>query len=377
MSKHQLTISPDYVKDWGYVQAVRELFQNALDNETIKPENKMFFEYKDGKLVIGNKTSILTLDTLLLGSSSKRDDSRTIGKHGEGYKVALMVLLREGKQVTIYNYGAKEVWNTRLIKSRKYNGAMITEIDVDKKHFWQSVPTNSLTIEVEGVTEEEYNEIVATNLHLQDYPEHLVSKNGEKVYGNIITDPEYKGKIFINGLHVCDNNKFSYGYDIKPEYISLDRDRKLIDSFNLSWVTSKLWRYVGKEELVADMLFVKIYDVEYIKERGDSFATSEKSIDDNIAKSIKNKFAEEYGDKSIAVSENDDLDKVRKSAHGVKPVLVSSRVTSYLKEVKDENKSVYIPKSTREVLEDWLEGVKHKLSEEEVSDFEIILDEMN
>lgn len=103
MSKYELTISTGYVPSWTYVEAVRELFQNAIDNERINPDNKMLFEYKMGKLSICNKTSKLTLDSLLIGNSTKRDDERTIGEHGEGYKIAIMILLREGKNVTVYN----------------------------------------------------------------------------------------------------------------------------------------------------------------------------------------------------------------------------------------------------------------------------------
>jgi hypothetical protein len=377
MAKHQLTISPDYVLDWTYVQAARELFQNALDNETTTPENTMFFNYEKGKLQIGNKTSILTLDTLLLGSSSKRGDTKTIGKHGEGYKVALMVLLREGKQVTIYNYGAKEVWRTRLVKSRKFNGALITEIDVDKKHFWQSVPSHSLVIEVDGISEEEYADIVETNLHLSDYPTNYEVLDGKEKLGNILLDEDKVGKVYINGLYVSSNDKFKFGYDIQPAHISLDRDRKLIDSFNLAWMTSKMWRYVNQEEKVAQMLLAKVYDVEFIKSRSSSSANTESEIDSKITSALKQQFSYTHGSKSIAVSSNSDLQKVSTQGKGLKPVMVSDSVSDYFKDSIEDDSPIYIGKSTKECLEDWFEGVKSKLSDEQITDFEIIMDEMS
>lgn len=45
MTKFELTISTNYVPDWTYVEALRELFQNALDQQTENPANKMLFEY--------------------------------------------------------------------------------------------------------------------------------------------------------------------------------------------------------------------------------------------------------------------------------------------------------------------------------------------
>ena len=96
MKRFDLGMSINYCPTWGVVESVREFFQNAHDEEIVNPENKMYFGYnKDSKtLCIGNKNGRLTTNTLLLGQSSKRDSSETIGQHGEGYKVATVVLLR-------------------------------------------------------------------------------------------------------------------------------------------------------------------------------------------------------------------------------------------------------------------------------------------
>ena len=151
-SKYELTISTGYVPKWTYIEAVRELFQNAIDNEAVNSENKMSVCYADDKLLIANKTSKLTLDSLLLGSSTKRDDERTIGQHGEGYKIAFMVLLREGKSVTVYNYGANEIWTTKIVNSRRYNGAQVIQIEVEKNPIWKKAPDKDLTIEIGGIS---------------------------------------------------------------------------------------------------------------------------------------------------------------------------------------------------------------------------------
>lgn len=375
MAKHQLTLSPNYVQDWTYNEAVRELFQNALDNQTVSPENEMFFEYKDNKLTIGNKTSILTLDTLLLGSSSKRNDPKTIGKHGEGYKVAFMVLLREGKSVTVYNYGAKEVWRTRLVKSRKYNGALITEIDVDKKFFWQSVPSHNLTIEIEGVTKEEYLTIVEHNLHLQPYPDNYCVSNPKEEMGYILTDKKFKGKVFVNGLYICHNDKFSFGYDIMPEFITLDRDRKLIDSIDLAFITSKMWRYTGDEAKIAGLILKDVLDVKYLKDRKDwGQLLVEAEIDNKIAVALQEKFIEKHGDKAVPVSDNSDLKRVSSASKEYTPILVSKGVTDYLKDKIETPVAVGL--TPKEQLKEWFEKIQHKLSEEEAFDFELIFEEI-
>lgn len=75
MSKFELSISPDYVPNWTVVDGVRELFQNALDQQTLLPNNEMFFSYENEILRVGNKSSVLGINTLLLGASTKREDA--------------------------------------------------------------------------------------------------------------------------------------------------------------------------------------------------------------------------------------------------------------------------------------------------------------
>ena len=110
MKKCELTISSSYVPNWTIFNAIRELVQNALDQEFVDANNTMNMQYDEDKceLTISNKNSSLTTNTLLFGSTSKANDENQIGQFGEGYKIATMVLLREGKNITFYNYGAKE-----------------------------------------------------------------------------------------------------------------------------------------------------------------------------------------------------------------------------------------------------------------------------
>lgn len=374
LSKFQLTLSTDYVPDWTCVEAVRELFQNALDNQTVNPENEMFWEYlaAENILRIGNKTSVLTLDSLLLGFSTKRDDERTIGTHGEGYKIALMVLLREGKEVTIYNYGRGEVWRTRLVRSRKFNGVSVPEILVDRKYRWLRKPSHDLIIEIRGISEEEYQAIVESNLHLQGELEGYSTENNS---GFILTDPKYQGKIFVNGLFICHNTNFRYGYDVNPKYIRLDRDRKLVDTIDLAFVTSRMWRYANQPKLVAQMLMADVLDVRYIK----SLAyyrpySDERQIDSDIQRELREEFKSSYGKNAVPVSDNYTLERVQRSKQDVRPVLVSKPVVEYL-ENDDEVASVeFVPVKTR--LMEWYEGVESKLTEEEKDSFLAILEDL-
>lgn len=369
-SKYELTISTDYVPEWGIVEAVRELFQNALDNEIMNPENKMYFEYDETtyRLLIGNKTSMLTLDSLLLGKSTKRNNDETIGQHGEGYKIALMVLLRENKGITIFNSKAGEVWSTRLTKSKRYNGAMVPTVTVEHKSFFTRVKDHDLVIEVTNVSKEEYQMIKNSNLHICGVD------NIEKIdcddLGSILLDDSYKGKVFVNGLYVCTNDKLSYGYNIMPKYVELDRDRRLIADFNLSWTSSRMWK-MSDSELLPKLVFDGAFDVKYIK---DAY-THNYSDNYRLEETIYEEFKNNYGTESIAVSNQEQFLEALKLVPNEKIVMVEKEVVEIIKD-KQKELHGFEDKKPKDKLVDWFNTIEHKLDSEEIETFYNILNKL-
>lgn len=320
MSRFELSLSPQYVGSWKVVDAIRELFQNAIDQETVDPANKMFFAYDKASQVlsIGNKSSVLDKKTLLLGESTKVDDKRTIGQFGEGYKIAALVLLRLGKQLKIYNYGVSEVWEAKIIKSRRYN-ANILVFDVTEKRFWQSVPDNDLTIVINGITPEEYDDIVASNLHF-----HTLENTYLTSYGSILYDAEYKGKVFVNGLFVADVVDLQYGYDIKPAYLELDRDRRLVKDFDLQWRTSSMWNESNDTDKALSLVQRNSIDVKYIRSLG--------VTKPNLRMSAAASFRSEYGDNAVPVSDQSELNNVKMTYTDAKPVIVNEVLKKLIEE---------------------------------------------
>ena len=55
MPRYTLTISPDYVKDWGVNDAIRELLQNAIDQESLDKDNAKSIDYDTNSLIIANR----------------------------------------------------------------------------------------------------------------------------------------------------------------------------------------------------------------------------------------------------------------------------------------------------------------------------------
>lgn len=360
MSKFELSLASDYVPDWTIVDAIRELFQNALDQEAQMPDNTASWSYKDGTFKISNKTSTLTAETLLLGSTTKADDNKTIGQFGEGYKIATLVLLRNAKQVTIYNYGLREVWRPRFVQSRRY-GVPILTFFVDKKYPWKQVPDNDLTIEVTGLTDEEwFEQIVPANLHLQS--DVKIEESNE--YGEALGDPRHAGLVFVNGLYVCEYEPYHFGYNFKPGNLKLDRDRKLASDFDLRWLASKFWL---NNPRAIDFIEQGLADVSYISDMV-WYGSSAKLIDEAFEE-----FRLVHGPHAVPVVTQEEAYKM---PAGYNAVIVSSNYknlitrSSAYEEPEDDSIDLL------DKLQQWFDSIEDNLTEEQSEQFNEIMEEL-
>ncbi len=368
MAKYQLTLSPDYLADWGVSEAVRELFQNVLDNQTQEPSNEMFFSYDEQEqtLYLGNKTSVLEPKTLLMGYSTKREDDRTIGKHGEGYKVAFLVLLREGKGVRVLNYGAKEEWTTRLVKSRKFQGASVVEVETKRKIF-ERVPDQHLQFVVTGITPEEYQSIVLKNLHVQEEFAFLDIPYHE---GRILLDPRHKGQVFIRGLYVATNDKFVYGYDFSPQMIGLDRDRRLVDTYMLAFNTSLMWSHSGATEILTTLIRGQAPDVADIKY--DTGVTIQGTAKQEVKEKMKEEFISKYGVGSVPVKDDETLERVSK-IEGAKPVIVKPQEYSFYETSDFVDKERLPELSAKTQLINWADTIRFSITSDKWDELQGII----
>jgi len=316
MSKRfELSLSVDYIKSWGTWEAIREFWQNAIDyGEYDWTWQSQELRGKPNVLRIISKNVQLEKKTLLMGISSKQNDSSKIGNFGEGYKLAALVLTRIGKQVKIYNNKACEVWLPKIIKSRRYDSELLV-FDIET-HVPDDLMNNNLVFEVTGISKTEWNIVMQNNLNIN-----VPKKTEETSFGEILFDKGLRGKVFVGGLFVCDIpvKGYRYGYDIKPQHIELDRDRQSVRGFDFQWITSRMWGALFNKSVRNALIYKLIEsgapDVSYLN----NFVGGN---DMNVVGRI---FLNKHGDKSVAVS-NDDEFKQAKRMYGdsIEPVIVNS-----------------------------------------------------
>lgn len=359
MRRYELGMAISYAKSWTVRDAVREFFQNALDEQKENPENKMYWEYNPDEqvLIIANKHSKLTPASLLMGNTSKEGKAELIGEHGEGYKVATIVLLRNGKTVKIYNNTLNEVWTSKIVKSRRY-GADIGCFDITKDYFNKKY---DLVVKIEGITPDDWKEIVDGSLFLQnDLGE--VKKSGD---ATILLESRYSGKIYVEGLYVCSKSFLKWGYNLPANLVKLDRDRGLIDSFDLQWTLGKIISEVEDVDFIKDHL--DFPDLQYVHRH--LYYSGDTNKKDTLSDRVYEDFKEEYGEDAIPVADTDTFNLYAKA--GKNPVMVEENVKTII-DYKDREDSYLSMKSINDQYAEWKEEAVRYLPKRLMAQIDIL-----
>ena len=226
MKEYNFTITRNYVSDWGLIEGVREILQNAIDSS-----GEMSVSIDNNTLTISNKDVKLPIKSLLMGYGTKTNDSSSIGGKSEGSLLAIMVLIREGYNVLVTN--DDEYWMPKFTYNKDLDEEILT---IEVEH---SNPQHIFKYEISGLSEYDIETL------LEEFPildKEINGENYESVEtqcGEIILDEKYKGRMFVEGLPIQRDDNFEFGYNFKTEYVKLDRDRKAINYYELRGLTAQ------------------------------------------------------------------------------------------------------------------------------------------
>lgn len=296
--RHKMSLDIEYVKDWTVQDALRELFQNAIDHD------KWHWLYKNEILTLTSENVELSTRSLLLGHSRKNDNA--IGKFGEGYKLAMLVLLRLGFKPYILT--GTDVWQPKLINSRTYQTQQLVFDITDNQP-----QIDHIVFVVPGIDGEMFNELMNRNLHVRE------ASTGWRVPMGHILSEDYAGKVFVKGLYVCTIEGMRHGYDFKPQYITLDRDRRVVRDFDLQWRTCQMWQETEEFDYILTLIKEEAPDVKYL----DSFNYGHKQ---GLADKAAEAFLEEHGPDAIPVNDQYDIEQAKEQGH--EKIVLVPKVTS-------------------------------------------------
>lgn len=336
---YELPLSKDYVRHWGMGEAVRELIQNGLDSDSP-------FEWDmnevDQTLVIRSRFSKLEPKTLLLGHTSKADSDK-IGSFGEGYKIALLVLTRCGYDVEVRN--GNRIWKPKFMYSHTYEAEVLCIEDTAAQS-----RVEGLEFVVNGLTPQEFSEIRNSCLHMQsDIGEVLQVSKGRILRAR-------PGKLYVGGLYVCDT-QLAFGYDVKPEHLRLERDRKTVDTWDMQVLTKEMWFETKRWDEIAQLIGDEVIDLKY----------AEYGTPEMVKEACYRAFRAKHPGAVVAKNQ-DELNELVKN--GMTNVIISSAYYPHIVSTAGYKREAIEPqRQPHEVLTQWLSANRKEMRSASIEAF--------
>ena len=253
---YELSLVKDYVSHWGLAEAARELIQNALDSDSpfvysFEPAEGDGEVSRTWTLHLVSEHSRLEPHHLLLGSTSKAQDSKAIGSFGEGFKIALLVLTRLGFAAAVQNN--ETIWTPMFRHSRTFEREILC---IAERKLSKSEP--GLRFSIEGLSDADRAAIEACCLKMQPEVGQIVRTR----FGDILLDRP--GELYVGSLFITKND-MKFGYNIDPEHISLERDRQTVNDWDLRCKTRDMWYDTKRYDEIAKMIFDDVPDLYYAR----------------------------------------------------------------------------------------------------------------
>ena len=323
--RFELTIAPEYVASWGFKEAIREFIQNGIDAETENPQHAFELDWnpETEELLLKNKNTSIEIKSMLLGKTTKANNKNLIGQFGEGYKIATLVMNRLGKKVTIHNGKTGQLWKSSIEHSERFDSDVLVFTITESEN-----ASRDLNIRISNVTYDEMDSV--GEIWLNAFDEYCCRDVIKTKYGDILLDEYLAGGIYVNGLFVQKEPTYKYGYNIKPQYIELDRDRGTVMWYDLRMTSARMITEAAFNDKISADEFIQIMkennDIEFAQYITTSNVTT---LKDKIVAA----FDKEYPN-SIPVRSQREFELVK--SLGGRPVIIAERLADYVDTIINE-----------------------------------------
>ena len=213
----------DYLLKWGPSEALREVYQNFKDYGDYEVAESESDCGRFSMLTFTNDYEPKDFEFLRIGCTDK-NNSNSIGGHGEGLKMALLVLKRNNLKADV-----------------SYNGATVTPCAYDDQFLGRCFGLEILRSSIAGKHVPFSVSVMVPKATRDDFFK-VGSLTEEDIIfsccnGRIVNKPA--GSIYVGGIFVCNAHNFHYAYDFNPD-VALDRDRKVPNGWSVSYHSSKI-----------------------------------------------------------------------------------------------------------------------------------------
>ncbi len=224
-----------------------------------------------GQLELTNFGASLSKESLDLGVSSKRSNRNMAGAHGEGFKVASLVMVREGYPVRYesskfywrFKFGGREKSHLYCFLTQMSENKLNQLIQADantratghrelKGHIWEDVTVRIGNIPGSGrnfgeqIEFSDFEEWIRISFDLCP-PAHYIRTHD----GDLVFDKTFRGKMFLKGLLLgfgsTSMKEMKLCYNLAKGKVNRDRER-LMDADEEASVFAKIW----EEAIVSD-----------------------------------------------------------------------------------------------------------------------------
>ena len=230
-----------------------------------------------GVLELVNFQSSLQLRDLGMGGTTKAKDLGQAGQHGEGLKLAALVMLRYPQNHSVSIASSKCEWNFKLNTKRKLvckvKGIDPREINAQRSNIRDLVAQGkpremegrawgdvSVKVGIKCNHRTSRNDRASSGkIALKDFKKWLSATIDINIptsiirtpYGDLILDPQHKNKTYLQGLllpHSSSSGKtYEYGYNFAEG--RTDRDRESLTSAKAeAGYVAQIWEHALKKE---------------------------------------------------------------------------------------------------------------------------------
>lgn len=198
------------------------------------------YEEKSGRLLLVNHCAQLDPAFLYFGHASPNSVTHLAGCHGEGLKLAAVVMARSGYEMSIssgvykWTFSGGSASDAPLLCSRTSNSTGAAHVSPETGHLQVNM-RNSVCVSIGAESKQGGRPVemkdferwlhVTIDIRGLNHPTSII----ETEYGHIILDPKYEGRIYVKGVlapsSYTDTKHYKLGYNFVQGRVGRDRRR--------------------------------------------------------------------------------------------------------------------------------------------------------